>query len=275
MKKRIIIGSPIHQSPFILDEFLFSLTKLNTENFVVHYIFFDDNEDQASKNLLDQFYRNNTDVTILRDQNLPPESYYKDENTHYWPVNQVWKVAEMKDKIIDYAKENQYDYLFLVDSDLVLHPNTLQQLIESKKDIISNIFWTKWVANGIEMPQVWMTDVYTFYKNEGKTTLTPEEEIAKNEEFLNMLRQPGIYKVGGLGACTLISQKAIQTGVCFKEIPNVSFWGEDRHFCIRAMAIGLELYVDTHYPAYHIYRQSDLSGLKNYKENNGLTVRKE
>ncbi|HHT7236361.1 MULTISPECIES: glycosyltransferase family 2 protein [Bacillus cereus group] len=275
MKKRIIIGSPIHQSPSILNEFLFSLTELNTENFVVHYIFFDDNEDLSSKNILNQFYSNNTDVTILQDQNLPPESYYKDENTHYWPVNQVWKVAEMKDKIIDYAKANQYDYLFLIDSDLILHPNTLQQLIESKKDIISNIFWTKWAANSREMPQVWMTDVYTFYKKEGKTILTREEEIAKDEEFLNMLRQPGIYKVGGLGACTLISQKAIQSGVCFKEIPNVSFWGEDRHFCIRAMAIGLELYVDTHYPAYHIYRQSDLIGLKNYKENNGLTVRKE
>ena len=30
-------------------------------------------------------------------------------------------------------------------------------------------------------------------------------------------------------------------------------FGEDRHFCIRAAALGLSLYVDTHYPAYHIY----------------------
>ncbi|MGH0430273.1 glycosyltransferase [Bacillus hominis] len=275
MKNRIIIGSPIHQSPSILNEFLFSLTELNTENCVVHYIFFDDNEDLVSKNILNQFCSNRTDVTILQDQKSPPESYYKDENTHYWPTNQVWKVAAMKDKIIDYAKENQYDYLFLIDSDLVLHPDTLQQLIKSKKDIISNIFWTKWAANSRELPQVWMMDTYTFYKKDEKTILTGEEEIAKTEGFLNMLRQPGVYKVGGLGACTLISQKAMKSGVCFKEIPNISFWGEDRHFCIRAMAMGLELYVDTHYPAYHIYRQSDLIGLKNYKENNGLTARKE
>ncbi|HDR8112269.1 hypothetical protein ACO1D2_14770 [Bacillus thuringiensis] len=266
MKKNILIGSPIHQSPSILNEFLFSLTELNIENFVVHYIFFDDNEDLVSKNILNQFYSNHTDVTILQNPNVPPESYRKDENTHYWSQNQLWKVAEMKDKIIDYAKVNQYDYLFLIDSDLVLHPNTLQQLIKSKKDIIANIFWTKWRANARELPQVWMTDTYTFYKKEEGKNLTNEEEIVKTEEFLNRLRIPGVYKVGGLGACTLISQKAIQSGVCFKEIPNISFWGEDRHFCIRAMAMGLELYVDTHYPAYHIYRQSDLIGLKNYKE---------
>ena len=242
---------------------------------MVHYIFFDDNEDLVSKNILNQFYSNHTDVTNLQNPNVPPESYRKDENTHYWPQNQVWKVAEMKDKIIDYAKVNQYDYLFLIDSDLVLHPNTLQQLIKSKKDIIANIFWTKWRENARELPQVWMTDTYIFYKKEEGKNLTNEEEIVKKEEFLSMLRIPGVYKIGGLGACTLISQKAIQSGVCFKEISNISFWGEDRHFCIRAMAMGLELYVDTHYPAYHIYRQSDLIGLENYKENNELTVRKE
>ena len=39
-------------------------------------------------------------------------------------------------------------------------------------------------------------------------------------------------------------------------------FGEDRHFCIRAAALGFTLYVDTHYPAYHIYRESDLHNAK-------------
>src|SRR5690606_16148011 len=54
--------------------------------------------------------------------------------------------------------------------------------------------------------------------------------------------------------------------VSFSEIKNLSFWGEDRHFCIRAAALGLSLYVDTNYPAYHIYRESDLEGVWKYKE---------
>jgi len=82
---------------------------------------------------------------------------------------------------------------------------------------------------------------------------------------LNQLKVPGVYTVGGLGACTLISKRAIQAGVNFKEIYNISFMGEDRHFCIRAVALGFELFVDTHYPAFHIYRLSDLDGLAEFK----------
>ena len=46
----------------------------------------------------------------------------------------------------------------------------------------------------------------------------------------------------------------------FSKIANVSFWGEDRHFCIRAHVLGFPLHVDTHLPAYHIYRSSDMEG---------------
>jgi SRSO17 transposase len=63
----------------------------------------------------------------------------------------------------------------------------------------------------------------------------------------------------------LISRTALEAGVNFSRISNLSFWGEDRHFCIRAAALGLQLFVDTHYPAYHIYRDSDLEGVKSFK----------
>lgn len=69
---------------------------------------------------------------------------------------------------------------------------------------------------------------------------------------------PGVYKVGGLGDCTLISKKVFESNVSYDKIYNVSFWGEDRHFCIRAAVLGFELYVDTHYQAFHIYRTSYL-----------------
>ncbi|RBN36101.1 glycosyl transferase, partial [Priestia megaterium] len=66
--------------------------------------------------------------------------------------------------------------------------------------------------------------------------------------------------------CTLISQKALQKGINFSKISNLTFWGEDRHFCIRAAALGLSLYVDTHYPAYHIYRDTDIKGGQEFLE---------
>ena len=88
--------------------------------------------------------------------------------------------------------------------------------------------------------------------------LNNEEINRRTQAFISQLKSPGIYEVGGLGACTLISRKALDSGVNFNPISNLSFWGEDRHFCIRSVVLGYKLYVDTHLPAFHMYRESDL-----------------
>lgn len=69
--------------------------------------------------------------------------------------------------------------------------------------------------------------------------LSDEQARVRYQEFPAKLREPGVYEVGGLGACTLISQNALQQEVNFSKIPNLTFGGEDRHFCIRAAAMGL------------------------------------
>ncbi len=111
-----------------------------------------------------------------------------------------------------------------------------------------------------------MEDQYALYKS-GREPLSEAEITKRTQKFLQMLSRPGTYKVGGLGACTLISQQALSRGVSFGEIYNLGLTGEDRHFCVRAVALGLELYADTHYPPFHIYRESELSKLHEYKEN--------
>jgi GT2 family glycosyltransferase len=264
-KKKVLIGSPIHQKSNILQEFLISLEELQKNSFSIDYLFMDDNSDEESCHLLQVFQQKHQNVEIVKLQNAA--DYHRDEYTHYWSDVLIWKVAAMKDSIIHYAKEHNYDYLFLVDSDLVLHPHTLEQLIKADKNIITNIFWTRWQPNTIEMPQVWVQDEYTMYTKNRSNPLSDEEATRQTFEFMAHLRVPGVYKVGGLGACTLISLKAIQAGVRFEKINNLSFWGEDRHFCIRAAALGFSLNVDTHYPAFHIYRESDLDGVSAYKQN--------
>src|SRR5690606_11422810 len=60
--------------------------------------------------------------------------------------------------------------------------------------------------------------------------------------------------------CTLIHRSALEAGVRFQTIENITLYGEDRHFCVRAAAMGLKLYVDTRLPAYHLYRSADIEG---------------
>lgn len=256
---KILLGSPIRQKKEILTEFLSGIEKLDLDDFLkMDFFFIDDNIETESSQVLAYFAAKNANTVVASIPSDDNSAYLCSEFTHVWEEKLIWKVAQFKNSIIKKALDERYDYLFLVDSDLVLHPRTLKQLISQNKDIIAEIFWTRWEPDFPELPQVWMFDQYNLYSINRDRSLTQEEIVRQVQDFIKQLRIPGIYKVGGLGACTLISKSALESGVNYNEVYNISFVGEDRHFCIRAAALGFELYVDTHYPAYHLYRLSDL-----------------
>ena len=108
------------------------------------------------------------------------------------------RVIVFKNTIIDYAKENSFDYLFFIDSDIVLHKNIIQHLISRNVDIVSNVFWTQWVQNDRIEPQVWLQDVNNFYKMDLDKPYSKDEINQMSFDFINNMKMPGIYKVGGL-----------------------------------------------------------------------------
>ncbi|MBR6778577.1 MAG: glycosyltransferase family 2 protein [Clostridia bacterium] len=267
--KRVLVGSPIRQKNTILKEFLCSLEEVDKEGLVVDYYFVDDNVDEKSSELLKNFAQKNT--TILKTGNElynvdNKQEYVCNNYSHSWKRGLIEKITTFKDSIIDYAKDNDYDYLFFIDSDIVLHKQTIKHLITRNVDIVSNVFWTQWFPNGPLEPQVWLQDTNACHIHDWDREMNALEKQQSKIDFFTSLRFPGIYEVGGLGACTLLSKQAIKGGVKFKLIDNLSFWGEDRHFCIRAGALGFKLYVDTIYPAYHIYREEYIDRVDEFKQ---------
>ncbi len=260
--KRILIASPVRQKDSILREFLWSLEQLETDGLDIEYAFIDDCEVEST--LLKEFASGGKRVQVIRGE--VQGCYSRDETTHHWSEDLIWRVAGYKNRFLKMALDRGFDFLFLIDSDLVLHPKTLKHLVSLGRDIVSEVYFTKWTPAMIPLPQVWVAHDYRLYHKRRDEELTEEEIVRRTQEFLESLKRPGTYRVGGLGACTLISRRAISMGVSFGEIYNLDLKGEDRHFCIRAAALGLELYADTHYPPYHIYRESDLKGLEDYKQ---------
>ena len=253
---RVLIASPIRQSPDILERYLQSLQHLKTQELDISYLFIDDNDDSRSEQILQQFVQYSEQALI---QYAAREGeYVRDEKTHYWNEQLVWKVATFKDSILHYARDMEFDYVFLIDSDLLLHPDTLLQLVAADKSVVANIFWTRWQPDSIPQPQVWMWDEYKQWEQLRGESLSDAEKNLRFHQFIVKLREPGLYEVGGLGACTLIRKDALHKGLSFRPLPNLTFWGEDRHFCIRAAALDIPLFVDTRYPAFHIYRETDL-----------------
>lgn len=267
MHPRILIASPVRQKEHVLAQFLESLNLLDSTGVVLDFAFVDDHNEY---DLLNKFSADKSNVRVF--PGSPEDSYFCNEITHYWRENLIWKIAAYKDQFIKLALEEGYDYLFLIDSDLYVQPQTLKHLIALQKDIVSEVYWTRWQPGTFPLPQVWVTGHYQLYSSQRGETLNQEEINKRTDEFLQMLYVPGTYKVGMLGACTLVSRKALSLGVSFSQIYNLDLWGEDRHFCIRAAVLNLELYADTHYPPYHLYRESELEGLKYYKKQLGINV---
>jgi hypothetical protein len=228
---RILIGAPVHQDVRVFEHYLASLNSLEHEYEVDKFFIL--HNSSGLKDLLQaheyEDYTNNT-------------SYRKD-STHHWGAKNLQDVVNMKNYLLHKALTEKYDYFFLVDSDIILHPKTLVTLINHRKHIISEVFWTRWTPQEPEMPNAWMYDHYGY------------EYTGEWDQW----RTPSVYKVGYTGACILIHRSVIESGVTYTSIPNVSWstW-EDRAFCIRAQCAGYNIYMDTHHPAKHLYRHEDL-----------------
>lgn len=269
-KQRILVGSPIYQKPEILEMFLASLKNLVSLSISIDFMFVDDNVNEESSQILSAFKRDGSSVFTVRGKE--EGEYLCNEESHSWNSDLMLKVANYKNSIIRYAIKNDYDYLFFVDSDLIVHPNLIEHLKTLNKDIVSEIFWSQWHDDKPFEPNVWLFDEYDLVPKTPGEEITEKEKQIRKAKFLNQLKIPGVYEVGGLGACTLISRNALLKKVNFAPIKNLTIWGEDRFFCIRAAVMGIGLFVDTHYPAYHIYRECDLSGVSDYVKMNAADV---
>lgn len=261
--KKILVGSPVYQKPEILEVFLASLKNLFCGNAILDYMFVDDNVDEKSSRMLAGFCREGSAVILLK--GTEKTVYVCDGESHHWDDFLMLKVANYKNTIIRYAIDHEYDELFFVDSDLVLHPELILHLERAQKEIVSELFWSQWHEGLPLEPNVWLFDEYDLVPKRLNEELSEEEKVERRERFMEELRTPGLYEVGGLGACTLIRRSALLKGVNFSPISNLTIHGEDRFFCIRAAVLGIPLFVDTCLPAYHIYRDEDLAGVTAYQ----------
>ena len=143
--KKVIICSPIRQKNNILKEFLISLDGLSQEGVEYTYYFVDDNVDEKSSMILNEFKKKHN-VILKKGSELyeiPKTEYFCGEDTHVWKKDLILKITHFKNQMIKYAEKNNFDYLFFVDSDLILYPNLIQHLISRGVDIVSEVFWTR------------------------------------------------------------------------------------------------------------------------------------
>jgi len=144
------------------------------------------------------------------------------------------------------------DYIFWVDSDILLEPDTLPRLLDNKKDIITGVYYQKappyWPLIMLKLP---------FEKREGM------------HQFLYDYPR-GTYKVDAIGFGCVIAKVSI-----FKKIEKPWFdWkvesGEDIGFCVQAKKHNFEIWADTNAVVSHIGELNIISEktFTEYRKNN-------
>ena len=197
--------------------------------------FYDDNDNEKSSLLLQ-------DTTVLAPIDIAQTTdYRRTPASHSWSGNAVSRVAAIKNYAIDQFLKTDATHLFLVDSDVILLPGTVDHLLGLGAPVVSSVYWSRWQPIQPYMPNVWDGGHYDFHSGESLTRLA----------------QPGHYEVGGLGACTLVERDVLER-IKFEPVPNFPMWGEDRWFCMRAGVLGVPLLADGCLTPWHVYRDVDL-----------------
>jgi len=260
---RILAGAAVRQNSAVLEAHLRTVKAQVLDDNVqvdiryVNDLDVDDPDYKAARDVLlddPDIVVHNTNVY----QRPPGAEYGVNDATHVWQQPTFEYLGGLKDLLLQHAVANDYDAVWLVDTDLLVGPETLQSLINSERPVVSAVFWTAWSPGSPLMPQVWQRHPYEL--DGGRTKHA--------HVFLEKLSKRGLMHVGGLGACTLISVDAIKAGLTFNPpvqgLPTEGMWqGEDRHFCVKAQRLHIPLWADAWPDVFHVYRPSDRQHMDN------------
>lgn len=180
-----------------------------------------------------------------------------DSVDHTWSDAKLQNMAIMRDKCLEYLKNSDNEFLFSIDSDVILeHDDVLKHLVGLDKSVVSEVFWATWEKKDIKkpLPNVWISGGYFL-----------------TEGFLQQLKRPGVYEVGGLGAITLIHRDVVERGVNYQRVMNLpnDMRGEDRDFSVRATCSGFRLFADTFRTPTHLERTDE----EKLKDNQSLLLK--
>lgn len=232
---KVLIGGPAKQHAGIFHEHLDSIRRLKTDTDAETELFYIVNDcPEIIPELAEgEFVELNTG-----------DEYITNEQTHFWSNENLAKMEILRNRFIKEALNRGADYAFFVDTDLILQPETLDILLNRKEDIIAELFMTP-ESPGSDMiwPNAWHYDQCSI----------------NMEELATWLSHPGVYEVGGTGACMLVNCEVFRRGIDYTRIPNIKniLKGEDRWFCIRAVCNGYHIKLDTTCPPRHLYRPSE------------------
>lgn len=215
--KKVLIGAPVRNRGWVLQRHLNAL--LTQKGFEKEFLYIvNDSVDNTEE--------------ILKKNNIPYITYnLNSKRGHKRGQYSYENLAILRNKLLDEFLKTDCDYLFSVDTDVIIpEKDSIKQLIDDNKDIISMLI-----------------------RNHPKIFA---HNVMENGRHLNEIPK-GVFPIDLTGAVYLIKRKVIESGVKY----GAGRSGEDEIFCKQAREKGFGIYCDSRLKPIHAYDKGvDLIG---------------
>lgn len=129
-KPLVVFGCPIANRAWVLDKWWAAIGQQQARHtdyrWKVVFVYTDSEDDTLGKMV--QMADWHDDVEIIHAGESPRT--LDDMNAHRWPLEHITKMAEWRNMLLDYAIEQDAEYLFSVDSDIILPPGAFHRLAQ-------------------------------------------------------------------------------------------------------------------------------------------------
>lgn len=206
---KIFIGAPVRNRAWILERHLKSLM-LQEADKEFKYIL-NDSEDETEQ--------------ILKDQGIPYVTHnLGKKHGHMRGQYSYNNLALLRNMLLHEFLQSDCEYLFSIDTDIIIPEGSLQRLLDNDKDICAML-------------------IQNHPKMKAHNAMVGGRHIPEFQE--------GIMPIDLTGAVYLIKRKVVEAGVRYGWHPI----GEDEPFCEQARRLGFELFVDTRLRPIHAYAE--------------------
>lgn len=243
---KVLVASPTYEGmKYCEEEFLNSIKELDYPNYDILIV---DNSKDGS--YFDHLKERFSGIHIIKDLS-------KEEKN-------LLRLIGSRNKIIDYAIQNNYDYILMMDSDVISPNNIIKELLNCCKDLVSGLYYNYFISDGETkyLPVAWteLTDeefeeikqkvqLPSFIKSPADLRARLTEEEAKSNKVL-----PVVIPSAG---CMLIGRKVftkIKYGILdTSEQENIKT-SDDIFFILNAKKAGFNAYCNTKIKCEHLIK---------------------
>lgn len=150
-----------------------------------------------------------------------------------------YQIDQIRNLIANWAE--RFDYLFSVDSDIVLPQDTLVKLLSHNVDMVSGVYIQR--KDGVEIPEIYRKNA---------------QGGVSNVFITSLLSNKGLQEIDGCGfGCVLVKSDVIRKigypqFVYTSALNHANTISEDVYFCRRAQEVGAKIFVDTSIICRHV-----------------------